>query len=138
MFSSSDNTLITNIAVQFSTRVYTCTILINMFYWGWGGGYCHANISINAYLYIHIFLPRWAKNSSWEVQRSEDIQEESESEEDSSEDESDAQYNHDISSESSELIKALNVDEWVAVLYEDNWYPGIVQDVISFNFLFYS
>ena len=109
-----------------------------MFYWGWGGGYCHANISINAYLYI-FFLHRWAKKLKLgSLEKLEDIQEESESEEDSSEDESDAQYNHDVSSESSELIKALNVDEWVAVLYEDNWYPGIVQDVISFNFLFYS
>ena len=44
----------------------------------------------------------------------------------------DGQYHDDIARESSELIKAMNVDEWVAVFYEANWYPGIVQNVINF------
>ena len=100
-----------------------------------GRGYCHANISTGACLYIHIFLPRWAKKLKLgTLEKLEDI-EESECEEDTSEDESDdGQYYHDIASESSDLIKALNVDEWVAVFYEDNWYPGIVQNVISLIF----
>lgn len=51
------------------------------------------------------------------------------------EDDHDAfQYKEDIHAESSNLIKALDVDEWVAVLYDENWYPGIVQNVISFTF----
>ena len=40
------------------------------------------------------------------------------------------QYNHDIASESRELMKAMNVDEWVAVVYGNDWFPGIVQNVI--------
>ena len=43
--------------------------------------------------------------------------------------EADMEYEQDIHSESLELVKALNIDQWVAVWYDGNWYPGSVQQV---------
>ena len=106
---------------------------------GGGGGGAATLISQQGHVsvYTHFFLSRWVKKLKLgTLEKLEDIQE---SEEDVSEDETDdGQYHDDIARESSELIKAMNVDEWVAVFYEANWYPGIVQNVISSTFLYVS
>ena len=39
------------------------------------------------------------------------------------------EYSQDIAAESRELLKAMNVDQWVAVMYGKEWFPGIVQNV---------
>ena len=38
-------------------------------------------------------------------------------------DEENSQYTSDLQAESFELVRELNVDQWVAVWYNDKWYP---------------
>ena len=38
-------------------------------------------------------------------------------------------YSEDLRETCSEIVNILDVDQWVAVNYEGNWYPGCVQKV---------
>ena len=44
-------------------------------------------------------------------------------------DDEDDDYLADLRAESSNIVKVLDVDQWVAVVYNEKWYPGYVQKV---------
>ena len=43
--------------------------------------------------------------------------------------ESSVQYAQDLKEAAADVVNSLNIDQWVAVLYDDEWYPGCVQEV---------
>ena len=49
-------------------------------------------------------------------------------------DEPDEDYEEELSKEAADIINALNlwkIDEWVAVLYDSTWYPGVITKVYN-------
>ena len=49
-------------------------------------------------------------------------------------DEPDKVYGEELSKEAADIINALNswkIDEWVAVLYNSTWYPGVITKVYN-------
>ena len=51
-------------------------------------------------------------------------------------DDDDDEYLDDLREESHHIVESLDVDQWVAIFYEDpepNWYPGCVQKVLRPN-----
>ena len=50
-------------------------------------------------------------------------------------DDDQCQYNSDLQAESARLVKVLNVNQWVAVRYDEQWYPGTVEHVRALAFV---
>ena len=59
-----------------------------------------------------------------------DIADEEELFDDEEEEDNASMYEDDLQKEAAELMK-LDVDEWVAVYYEEKWFPRVVQEVIT-------